>query len=104
MQQNGAVAALTFNNIPNLETLAEDIRRTKSYMYIEKEKKEQDEGKPQEFNKFKTAVISPGAQDPTFQEKQREIDAFIVDSSVGSIISDESEQDDMYSNSILISS
>jgi hypothetical protein len=39
IQHNGAVAALTSNNIPTLNNLADDIRKTKSMMFIDCEAK-----------------------------------------------------------------
>jgi hypothetical protein len=48
IQHNGAVAALTSNNIPSLENLADDIRKTKSMIYIESDTKPQNKAQQAE--------------------------------------------------------
>lgn len=60
IQLNKQVQALTHNNVPNVEKLADDIRKTKSFEFIDQEHMQPTKPPVKEYNKFKTAVISPG--------------------------------------------
>jgi len=114
IQHNVAVAALTQNRIPQLESLADDIRqtKTKSMMFFEKDQRPQlrtqnhEKKAAQQMRQVKTAVIFPGIQGGGEQtgSQPSAIDPYIVGdsvSSMSSILDDDGE--DYYSQSIIVS-